>query len=467
MENQISEKGRANVHPMLLLFIVLILCTLSTYVIPAGKYETVLDEVSGIEHIDEDSFRFVERTPESPFNMLTAVTRGLQRTSDIIFFLVITGGLYGVVKASGAINIGVARLLRKFKNKEWVLIIAGMIILGIGSAFCGSFEEYLVFIPLALALSITAKLDSLTAAAVVYIPAVVGYAGGMTNTFTVGTAQTLAGVPMFSGIVFRWLIFIVLMTVSIAYVLWYTGNIKKNPKLSEVYEIDLRRNQDKKLDLDNIPQIGGRQILVIILFILGLIVAAVGIIYAGFYVDEMSAVFLLTAILCGVAAGFSPSKISREFGKGCKQILLPGMMIGLASAAVLVLEESNVMDSVMHYMIEIITKLPGKLIPCGMFIFHLLFNVIVPSGSAQAKATIPLMVPIADKYEISRQVTVIAYQLGDAFTNIMAPTGGEILATLLICHVPFAKWVKFLLPLFILWIVIAMMMIMLAVTMGI
>ena len=147
-------------------------------------------------------------------------------------------------------------------------------------------------------------------------------------------------------------------------------------------------------------------------------------------------------------------------------MVLPCIMIGLANAAIVLLGNANVMDTILFFLAGLLNKMPSAMIPCGMFIVHDLFNVLVPSGSAQAGITMPLMVPLADANGITRQTAVLAYQLGDAFTNVLAPTGGEILAALAICKVPFGKWVKFLLPLYVIWCVIALVFLVIATRIG-
>lgn len=451
------KKPEKQLHPMLLLVIVVVLCAAVTYIIPAGTYTRYYDEALGRDMIEPDSFVFIERTPTGLLDLLTSLTRGLQKASDIIFFLIIIGGMFGILNGTGALNVAIANLMRSIKGHERLMIPAFMILFGCGATFCGNFEEFLVFVPLILACCITAGYDSLIAVGIIFIAATAGYGGGITNTFTVGLAQEIASLPRFSGIGLRTVLFLVLEAASIIYLMIYAGQLKKNPRLSSVYDYDIKYNQDKKLNLNNIPKLTRRQISVIVIFLLGIAFAIYGIIVKGFYVDELSAVFLVTGVLAGIAGGSHASKICEDFGKGCKDMLLPGIMIGLANAAILVLSDANVMDTILYWLSNVLSSLPTFLTAFGMFVFHEVFNIIVPSGSAQAAITMPLMMPIADKAAMTHQTAVLAYQLGDAFTNIMAPTGGEILAAIAICRIPFGKWVRFLIPLFTIWWAIAVL----------
>lgn len=463
----IKNKSADNqLNPMLLLVIVVVLCALATYIIPAGTYTRVYDAELDREIIEADSFIFIERSPTGFLDLFTSITLGLQRGSGIIFFLIIIGGMFGILNGTGALNIGIANMMRRIRGRERIMIPVFMLLFGSGAAFCGNFEEFLVFVPLILACCITAGFDSLVAVGIIFMAATAGYGGGITNTFTVGTAQQIAGLPRFSGMELRVALFIALEAASIIYLLVYATQLKKNPRLSGVYDIDVKYNQDKHLNLDNIPKLTTRHTLVLVIFLLGIIFAVYGIISKGYYVDELSAVFLLTGIIAGVAGGSSPSRICEDFIKGCKSMLAPGLMIGLANSAILLLDNANIMDTILYWLSNLLSSLPAFLTAFGMFVFHEIFNVIVPSGSAQAVITMPLMMPIADNAGLTHQTAVLAYQLGDAFTNILAPTGGEILAALAICRIPFGKWVRFLIPLFMVWWAIATVFIIIAANTG-
>lgn len=461
-----SRKNKEAMNPLLVMVIVVCLCAIATYIIPAGQYEVAFDEAVGKEVIDPDSFVFISRTPAGLADLLQSLTLGLQNGAYVIFFLLIIGGMFGILNGTGALNVGIANILKKIQGKEFLMIPILMIFFGCGSAFCGNFEEFLVFVPLILACCITVGYDSLTAVGIIFMAAASGYGGGITNAFTVGTAQEIAGIPRFSGMGLRVALFIVLDLASIIYILVYTRLIKKNQKLSISYTYDMEHNQDKKINLDNIPEFTLRQLLVVVVFLIGILYAIWGIIKQGYYVDELSGIFLAIGIIGGIVGGLKPNEICEKFIKGCGDMLLPGIMIGLANSAILLLQNANVMDSILHALAGVLTELPNTLMACGMFLFHLVFNVVVPSGSAQANITMPLMTTLADASDITRQTAVLAYQLGDSFTNVLAPTGGEILAALAICKIPFSKWVKFLLPLFVIWCVIALVFIVYATQTG-
>jgi len=451
----LKKNNSPTIHPFIMMIVLMLICFIISYIVPAGNYERITSEDGSIGLIDPESFMYIQRTPITIWQLLLSVTRGLQRAASLIFFLLIIGGMFSVLNETGAINVGIANILKHLKKREYLIIPFLMIFFGCGAAFCGNFEEFLVFIPLILAISITSGYDSLTAVGIVFLSAAAGYGGAITNSFTLGTAQEIAGLPRFSGMKLRIILFITLMLAAIVYVLWYARLVKKAPRFSAAYEYDLKYNQRKKLDLKKVSSISMRQVFVLIAFMLGITFSVFGVIVHGYYIDELSAIFLITGIAGGFIGGLKPGMICVSFEKGCRDMLLPGIMIGLANSIVVILEDSNIMDSFLHAQAVGLENIPPGLMAYAMFILHSLFNVLVPSGSTQAIATMPLMIPIADLSGLTRQTAVLAYQLGDAFTNILAPTGGEILAALAICKVPYNKWLRFLLPIFIIWIVIA------------
>ncbi|MCI5622518.1 MULTISPECIES: YfcC family protein [Anaerostipes] len=451
-------------NPMVLLAIIIVLCAIATYIVPAGEYERVMDAATNREVVDPNTFHYVKQNPVGIFALFMSVTLGLQRAGYIIFFLFIIGGMFQIMEATGAIHNGMSLVVKKMAGKELLMIPVCMIIFGCGSCFAGNFEEFLAFVPLVLSVCIAMGFDSLTAIGIIFCSAASGYAGAMTNAFTVGVAQGIAGLPMFSGLGFRAGVFVVLMTVSIIFVMLYARKVKKNPKSSLVYEFDKDKKHDLKLEDD--VNLTTRQKLVLLTLLGVMIAMVIGIVKFGFYIDELAALFLIAGLIAGFVGGLKPGEIADEFLKGCGNLLFAGVMIGLCNAAIIIMEDANIMDTVIHALAGLLNGLPPKLSACGMFVVQDLFNVLVPSGSGQAAITMPLMAPLADLIGITRQTAVLAFQMGDAFTNVMAPTGGELLAACAMAKIPWGKWAKWLIPLFIIWWIVAFAALTLAVQIG-
>jgi len=462
-----KEKQLKAINPMLFLVVIILIVAVASYIVPAGSYDRVYDAALDRNIIDPNSYHSVDRNPTTIFGLLMSVTLGMQNAAYIIFFLLIIGGMFAILNGTGAINAGMANVVRAMKGKELLMIPVCMIVFGCGSAFCANFEEFLAFVPLVLAVCLSMGFDSLTAVGIIFCAAASGYGGAITNAFTTGVAQGISGLPMFSGMELRVPLFIVLLAVSICYVMWHAHRVKKNPELSSTYEIDRITAQSAELDVDNVAPLTGREKLVLVVFVLGIAFTVWGIVAQGYYIDELSGIFLAIGIIGGVIGGLKPSEICDHFEKGCGNMLFPCIMIGLANSVIVLLQDACIMDPIIHGLSSLLNGLTPTLAACGMFVVQDLFNVLVPSGSGQAAITMPIMAPLADMLGLTRQTAVLAFQMGDAFTNVMAPTGGEILAALAMCgSVSFKKWMKYLLPLFLMWWVVAFIFLTIAVQIG-
>lgn len=448
-------------NPMVLLGIIMFLAFLASYIVPAGEYSRVMNPVLNKEVVDPATFHYIQQQPVSPFYLFQSLTLGLQNAAEIISFLFIIGGMFAIMDATGAINAGLSNVVEKMKGRELMMIPVCMVLFSLLSAFAGCFEEFLAFTPLVIGVSVAMGFDSLTAIAIVFCAAPVGYAGAMTNPFTIGVAQGICGLPMFSGMGLRAVLFVVMNIVTIPYVMWYANKVRKNPELSTVREEDLLYNSHLKLQ--ETPVITLRHKLVLVLFVATIGAVVLGVLKFDFYINEMAGLFLVCGILAGIIGGLSSGEIADAFLAGCSNMLFANLVIGMCNAAVLIMQNAHIMDTVIHYMASLLNGLPPTLSACGMFIVQDLFNVLVPSGSGKAAITMPLFAPLADLIGVTRQTAVLAFQMGDAFTNVFAPTSGEVVAACAMAHISFGKWFRWLAPLFAIWCVVAMVFMVIAV----
>ena len=467
MEKIKEKKQLKPLNPMMVLVVIMLAVAVASYFVPAGAYDRVYDATLDRNIVDPNSFHSVDKNPTTIFGLLMSVTLGMQNAAYIIFFLLIIGGMFAILDGTGAINAGMANIVRAVKGRELLLIPVCMTVFGLGSAFCANFEEFLAFVPLVLAVCLTMGFDSLTAVGIIFCAAASGYAGAITNAFTTGVAQGIAGLPMFSGMELRVPLFIVLIIVSISYVMWYARRVKNDPKKSLCYEDDLINREKVSLDVDSIPALTGRQKVVLLVFVAGIAFTVWGIVTQGYYIDELAAIFLAIGVVGGLIGGLRPSEICDHFEKGCVNMLFPCLMVGLANSVIVLLNDAAIMDPIIHSLAGLLDNLSPTIAAWGMFIVQDVFNLLVPSGSGQAAITMPIMAPLADMLGLTRQTAVLAFQLGDAFTNVMSPASPEILAALAMCGgVSIKKWLKFLAPLFIFWWIVAFAFLAIAVATG-
>ena len=455
------------INPIIILACIILLAALMTYIIPAGEFDRVAIPDTDYESVVPGSYHTVDGSPVKPFNLFMSLTLGLQDAAYIIFFLLILGGVFKIVEATGALHAGINNLIRATSGKEIALIPISLIIFSLISALAACCEEYLAFMPLMYMVCMASGFDSIMAVCLLFCASAVGYAGGMTQAFSVGVAQTIAELPMFSGIQYRVVVWAVLAIATIAYAVWYGIKIKKDPGSAYNYEVDQKYRADMDLAaIAGVEKISGRQIAVLVLFFGAFIFVPFSVIKWEFYIDEMAAIFVIVGLLVAIVGGLKPNDVADSFIEGAKDMVWAGIIIGMCYAATNIMKDGQIMDTIVNSMGNLLGGTHAAVSASGMFVVQDLFNFLVPSGSGQAAITMPFMAPLADILGVTRQTAVLAFQLGDAFTNVVAPTSGEIMAALAICHVPYSKWFKFIGPLWAIWCVLAIILLVIAVMIG-
>lgn len=463
----IIKKKREMKEPntLVLLFIMILICSALTYILPAGSFDRIIDPNTNREVVVAGTYHLVERNPISFFDIFKSIPKGMEHAQSIIFFALIIGGAFRIINATGTIERSLGAVVKKMSGRETLIIPVLMLVFSLAGATLGIAEETLVFIPMVVGLCLALGFDSLTGTAILLCGAGAGFAGGMLNPYTIGVAHGITGLPMFSGLRFRSIVFVVLVIVTIIYIMIYAEKIKKHPELSSMYEIDKVTIKKEKIEeLANTQEnMTNKQIGVLITLLIGMGVIVVGVLKLGFYMTELGAVFLIVGITSGFVGGLKIGQIADEFVLGAKDLLYAALIVGTARAMLVVLESGNIIDTVVNGMLSLINKFPSTLSAYLIFIIQSFVSVIIPSGSGQAAVTIPIIAPVADLVGITRQTTVLTFQFADAFSNIMTPTSGYFMAAIAMSGIAWKKWVKFFFPLFCIWNVIALIFISIAV----
>ncbi|MFV0516019.1 MAG: YfcC family protein [Aminipila sp.] len=448
-----EEKKKLKVpHVYVLLIAIILVCSALTYVIPAGNYEMMtieMEDGSTRDVVDPSTYHTTESTPVNLMGFLSSIPRGMNEAAGIIFFIFIVGGSFGVLQDTGAIEAGLGRLTKRFAGKETLLIPVIMIAFSLGGAVIGMAEETLPFIPIMVSLCIALGFDSMTGTAIVLMGAGAGFAGAFMNPFTVGVAQGIAELPMFSGLGFRLCVYVVMLLIAIAFVMRYASKIKKNPELSPMYEID--RKRDDNLDLDNLHEFGGREKLILLVFVASIGILIYGVVQYGWYFDEISALFLGMAIVVSLIGRMGLNGFAESLGKGMAAVAAGALIVGFARGILVVLTDGNIIHTILSSAAGLLSTLPASITAVGMYIFQCLLNFIIPSGSGQAAVSIPILAPLADMVDVTRQTAVLAFQLGDGISNIFTPTSGYFMAGLALAKIPWTKWAKWILPAILIW----------------
>jgi uncharacterized ion transporter superfamily protein YfcC len=435
-------------HTWVLLFTLVIIAALFTYVIPAGSYDRV--EQNGRQIVDAATYHAVDPNPAGLFDVLKAFPKGLEQACQIVFFIFIVGGAFYVVQQTGAIDAGIAAAVRRTAGKGFLIIPLLSALFAFGGGVYGMAEETLPFIPALVVLCVSLGYDSITGASIALVATCAGFTGAFLNPFTIGVAQGIAELPLFSGMQYRLIIFAITVITTITFIMIYCSKIKKNPEKSLMYEIDKAR--DLKIDISK-QEFNGRHKL-ILLTVLGTFALLIfGVIKYGWYIQEICALFLGMAILAGLISGRGFSALADDFIAGCAGLAYGALIVGLARAILVIFTDANVIDTIIWSMANCIKGLPSAVTAIGIYVVQIIISWIVPSGSGMAALTMPVLSPLADVVGVTRQTAVLAYQFADGFSNIMTPLSGYFMAGLALAGIPYQKWMRWLAPLAVIWVV--------------
>ena len=436
-------------HTLVIIFSIIILMAIATYIVPGGSYDRVIADVNGQSKtvVLNGSFHYVENEAQGLFSVMQAPISGLEQSAEIIAFLFIVGGAFSLITRTKAIDSAIAKVVSIFKGNELLIIPIIFTLFSLGGATFGMTEEAIPFITILTPLMLALGFDSILAVGISYLGCIVGFATAMLNPFTVGIAQSIAEITLFSGVVYRSILWVITTIVGIIFLMIYARRIKKNPQLSPMYKLDEEKR--KKLNKSENEEVKFTLSHKIIIASIGVCLAVIiwGVLKEGFWIPEIAAVFLITGIFAGIVGGLKADEMADAFVAGAKDMIGAAMVIGFARAIVIIAENSQIIDTILYGLSSFIGKLPSLLAACVMLPVQMFINFFVISGSGQAALTMPILAPLGDLLDISRQTTVLIFQLGDGFSNAIFPTSGVLMACLGMAGIPYSKWFKWILPL--------------------
>lgn len=424
---------------------------IATWIVPSGSFERV-EGPDGRMLVVPDSYELIASSPVGLFELFQAVPKGLTEAGMIAFTILIIGGTWQVLNYTGAISMGIGKLVTRLGHREKIIIPIMMVIFASIAAFIGAMELAIVYIPIMIVLCLALRLDVLTAVAISLVSVGAGFAASLTNPFTVGLGQQIAGLPLYSGIGYRLIVLSVFIAVGIIYVLRYADKVKRNPKNSLVYEENLTFIEAQGNASFSVEKKEHKFIGLLLLTAFGVIIF--GVLKLGWFMFEIGAIFFIVAIVSGLLARMSLNEIADNFVEGTKTVILAALVVGMARGVLIIIESGGIIDTIIMGLVSIIGGLPQGLSVIGIFIAQSLFNFLVPSGSGQVLITMPILSPLSEIIGITKQTTVLATQLGDGISNILYPVSGVLMASLAYAKVPYVTWVKFIMPLIIIWTII-------------
>jgi uncharacterized ion transporter superfamily protein YfcC len=343
-----------------------------------------------------------------------------------------------------------------------VLVAGGMFVFAAGSSSIGMAEEYLPFVPMLLALAIGLGFDAVVGIGILCLGYAVGYGTALINPFTVMIAQDIAGLVPGSGKPYRMLLLVVFLAIAFDHVWRYARRVKADPARSLVADVE----PDPSLTKKTHEKLNGTHITAIVAIIGTLMVMVYGLDAHGWYLIEMGGIFVGLTLILGLIGRLGVNRTAIEFCTGAAELTTTALLIGFARTIQVVLDDGQVVDTIVHGVAQPMQSLGPHAAAVGMLAFQSMLNFFIPSGSGQAYVTMPLMAPLADVVGVSRQTSVLAYQFGDGFTNMVVPTSALVMGTLALGKIPYTRWVRFVMPLMVKLFALAIVVLILAVKYG-
>jgi len=447
---------------LVLLFILMIFALALTWILPSGEFASEQNE-DGIEVVIPGSFEvFAEKEYLSPASLFTVVPRAFADAQGIIFFVLIIGGALAVVRKTGAIDALLGRIVTKYGTKPGPLLFITMFLFALASATLGMAEEYIPFAIILVALCVALKLDSITAIGTMVVGYGIGYGVAVMNPFTLLVAQDIAGLAPTSGMWYRLALSLPLLAIGFHHVWSYAKMIQEDPKKSLVFGIQDGSNQ---VAMDY-PELTPRRVITLLATVGALILLVFGIWKYGWYFIELGAVFLALAILVGLISGIGINQTAKTFTAGAAELTGTALLIGFARSIALIMEDGEILHTVVNALAAPLSIAGAELAAVGMLFIQSILNFFIPSGSGQALVTMPLMAPIGDLIGVSRQISVLAFQLGDGLMNMIVPTNPVLMGILGLASIPYDKWFKYIFPLMIKLLITCSLALALAVWIG-
>ncbi len=468
-------------HTYIIIFFVILFAAVLTMFIPLGRYET--KEISYMQNgeektrtvLDPDSFEYVlddngnKITKVAPLfgtedfggqGILNYVFEGMTVGSKsgtavgIIAFILVVGGAFGIVLRTGAIESGIMRVIALTNGKEILLIPILVVLFSLGGAVFGMGEEAIPFVMILVPMFIAMGYDAVVGIMCSYVSTQIGFGSSWQNPFGLAVAQGVAGVPVMSGAWFRIPLWIFFTGLTIVFTMRYAVKIKKNPKSSVAYESDeAYRNEFAQKDREELPFTLGHKL--VILTVAACMVWTIwGVVTQGYYIPEIASQFFVMGLAAGIIGvvfhlnDMKVNDIAKSFDRGAADLLGAAMCVGMAQGIIIILggtsaTDGTVLNTILHSISEGMKGFPPVVSAWLMYVFQSVFNFFVVSGSGQAALTMPVMAPLADLVGVERQVAVLAFQLGDAFTNFIVPTSGCLLGALAAAKLEWGQWAKF------------------------
>ncbi len=451
-------------HVLTLIFFLIIVVAVLTWILPSGEFErTIMETSTGERSVAVDgTYHTTEKILEDGTDLrqgisqiLMAPGRGIQLAIEVLAFVFIIGGVFQIMAKTNALNMGIQKIVKKLGKKEILIIPILMLLFGLGGSTFGMSDELVPFYLLIMPVMFAMGYDSMTTFMTVCLSATVGYAASTLNPFSVLVAQGIAGIQGNPQLVFRMIQWVIMMAVVIAFVTWRAMKIKKDPEKSITYQDDIAKKKEMASEIDFEQDITLRQKLVLATFVIGMVLVVVGLVKFGWYMNELSMCFFGMGILMGVFGGLNEKGIAEEFITGVKDIAFAAMVIGFCSGIMVIAQDGMIIDTILNALSNMIANSNNALFVGVMYVVQTILTLLVPSSSGLAALSMPVMAPLCDLHGVNPEAAVTVLQYANQLTNLMSPVAGTTVAGLAICRISFGQWWKTIWKVFLIMTVLA------------
>lgn len=462
MENEKKRRFKMP-HTYVIIFGIVILAALMANIIPAGEFDRIID-ANGNSIVLADSFHYLPKIGCGLFDIFVSIQEGFIDGGQIIFFIIFAYSFVYMLIKNGTFDAVIGAILRRVGDRIALIIPVCMIAFGLLGSTMGLFEETYGLIPIFISIAVALGYDAIVGSSIVYLGVAVGFAAATINPFTIGVAQEVSGVPLFSGIEYRVLCFVVFMMVTLIYVWRYAKKIKGNPEKSILYGEKIEMVEVGSKEELMAKSFTTVQKISCALFVFTIVMLVYGTVQLGWYINQIAALFIIMMLLIGIISKFSPNQIAEYFIEAAKDMMFGALIVGLSRAIPIILENAKIIDTIVYSLSQFLMNFQGYLSGLGMLFVQNIINFFIPSGGGQALVTMPILAPVSEMVGLSRQIAVLAFQFGDGFSNIFWPTSVFMMCGIM--RIPVDKWYKFVTPLFGLLFICEIVLLMGAVAIG-
>ena len=435
-------------HVYVIICAIILFVAVCTWFVPPGQFDTQTMEVEGVSRtivIPGTFHTLEEKHPAGLVTVLSSLHRGLVSGAEVTMLIFLVNGAFSMVLKTGAFNAFLGSLLRRFSSRAKLVIPVFFLTFAVLSSTFGMWNEYNGLIPVFMGLGGALGYDALAGFAILELGKGIGWSAATLNPFSVPVSQGIAGVPIFSGMGIRVVSFVIFSTLGIAYIFYYGQKVSKNPSKSLILgdRLDINFNREEIINTKTTK----KQMLILLEILVSLVAIFYGSLKLGWSNAELAGIFVLMGVFAGAVSGWGPSKMAEEFLQGASTVVMGALVVGFAKAILVILQGAMIIDTIVFYASQVLQGMPPIIAAQGMLLLQTLINFFIPSSTGQAATVIPILAPLGDLLGVSRQVTCLAFQFGDGFSNILWPTC-SLAISIGISGIPMHKWWKFFLPLF-------------------